>query len=208
VIPPIQHIPQRVDAADSLRSYTEATPVLYASNTFSVPYVTCYENPLQHRPAKPLIHLPKLLLPHRIQSIRSLSLFWLFDYDQLFEYRPPVPGIAEPKRLVTADWLRVWEVIASMQGLRHLSVDLVRDSRYIPKEKVWIWLESEDALLALIKTVTVPLRNFRMVMPFEEGARELEVGGRVWKLEKPDEGTEWSDRTFGWFDGHGFGFPP
>jgi len=151
----------------------------------------------RHRTAKALVHLPNLLLPERLQAIRSLSLFWVlrwlpYDYSQLPRYDGL--GMVSAASSMPTEWEQVWKAISSLKGLQHLSVDLSPDLQLC---RVEMWRAVEHMMLEQVKSVTAPLSSFRMLMPFNEGAKTLEVGGRVWELQRLGEVDSWQYGNLG-----------
>lgn len=91
--------------------YTEAIPVLYGDNTFSMPHL------------ESVISLADTILPQRFNSIRSVELGWYF-YIPYPLYAPEFQPIDYPPYDI-ATWKRVWSILANMEGLLQLRVDLV-----------------------------------------------------------------------------------
>lgn len=101
--------------------YTEAITVLYGDNRFSLLHL------------ESLISLQETILPRRLNAIRYLELGWyfyvpypLYTRTTFQEARGP---IREPMKQYPpydiATWERVWAILAQMEGLTELRVDLV-----------------------------------------------------------------------------------
>lgn len=93
------------------RVYAEAMPVLYGENTFSMLHL------------ESVIFLADTILPQRLNMVRSVELGWYFPipfplYSRKFQAMVHPP-------LDIATWERVWWILANMEGLRKLRIDLV-----------------------------------------------------------------------------------
>lgn len=102
-----------MDTRAKLPSYSETIEIIYASNHFMAT-----RHDIRHPSSFPS--------QERINAIRSLSVRWLLPGTPPFG---PNPDQAEShygrlsERQLT-DWERIWGVLASMQGLRRLRVEL------------------------------------------------------------------------------------
>ncbi|KAF2502137.1 hypothetical protein BU16DRAFT_1036 [Lophium mytilinum] len=167
--------------------YSEAISLLYSSTLFS----------FRLDVSGPLVHLPDLLLLQRFHAIRSLYLFWAPRWEGGSIWSGPLsPSIEE--------WELAWLVISSMKGLQNVYVDLAQ-TRFVslhPESLRERWQEMQPQILGPVKTVTTPLKSFRMVWPVE-GPVKVEVGGRIWQLETLDQETIAIDKQLGW-DSWGF----
>ena len=93
------------------RIYVEAIPILYECTTFSMPHV------------ESVMSLADTILPQRLNAIRSMELGLFFHIDcplQCRVYRSVKCPLWE-----IAIWETVWSILASMEGLVSLRVDLV-----------------------------------------------------------------------------------
>ena len=93
------------------RIYTEAIPVLYVETTFSMLHL------------ETLISLSETVLPNRLNLIQSVELGWYFYFPHP-HYCRKVQHLDRTRRDITT-WERVWSILADMEGLRMLRVDLV-----------------------------------------------------------------------------------
>ncbi|KAL2047291.1 hypothetical protein N7G274_001311 [Stereocaulon virgatum] len=88
--------------------YTEAISTLYTHNIFSTSSLYC------------ILHLNDLILPQRVNTIRSFTLYWTSgtlpqqtSHDHRYEYTSKY-----------TQWAIVWANLAAMQGLEDLRVEL------------------------------------------------------------------------------------
>ena len=95
------------------RIYTEAIPVLYGDTTFSMLHL------------ESVISLADTILPQRLNAIRSVELGWYFyiPFPLYMRTSRPEPMGYPPYDIAT--WERVWSILANMEGLMKLRVDLV-----------------------------------------------------------------------------------
>lgn len=129
--------------------------------------------------------LPLLLLPQRINTIRSLIFTWRFR--RYPPYVHPPESYREDQNLREESWTSIWNHIASMQNLQNIHVKLdVRD----------IWWGSfdpqvADMLLEPIRKVTTP-KIFSLTLPFPS-----DVTNRFrinpWSADKNWKGTDFWD---------------
>lgn len=140
----------RPNQADRDSRYSETVDLLYSSNVFTL-----------HDPAV-LHYLPSMLLPQRINSIRTLCFQW--------ELKEGSHGIGRPGNashsfeigaLYLELWVVPWQTMASMQGLQELRV------RLFVNRTSWGNLDGESVkpLLESIGKVTGP-KNFTLILPF------------------------------------------
>ena len=87
----------------------EAIPVLYEDITFSMIHL------------ESVILFAETILPQRFNTIRSIQLSWYFYY---FVSMRVFQSIGNPP-YDTATWKRVWSILANMENLIKLRVDLV-----------------------------------------------------------------------------------
>lgn len=93
-----------------MNRYSEAISLLYSENTFMIGNEAVLD------------YLPILLLPQRINAIRSLRFRWdlgISPVEILFPYEPHDVDPRSPNI-----WLSVWQNMAAMEGLRTLHVEL------------------------------------------------------------------------------------
>lgn len=120
-------------------------------------------------------HLPKMLFPKRLNAIRSLRFYYLIGAPPSI-HRPSdqCNGARALKKAKEHDnyyrktWLMSWNVLAKMEGLMELTIEL-----NIAKEgaaDMWTW---ED--LEVVKDVTRP-EKFSLIVPESMGSR---MAGRV-----------------------------
>ena len=110
------------------RIYAEATPVLYGENTFSMIHL------------ESLISLSEAILPHRLNTIRSVELGWYFYFPHHL-YSRKIQQLDRTSYSV-ATWERVWSILADMEGLRMLRVDLVgrwMEPLTAEQERLLVW---------------------------------------------------------------------
>ena len=110
------------------RIYAEAIPVLYGEFTFSMLHL------------ESLILLSETILPHRLNTIRSVKLGWYFCSPLPLYSRGIQHFDRTPRDIAT--WERVWSILANMEGLRMLRVDLV--GRWVKpmtaeQERLLVW---------------------------------------------------------------------
>ncbi len=93
------------------RIYTEAIQVLYGDTTFSMRHLADVDL------------FAATILPQRLNTVRSVELGWSF----YFPYPPYTRKLHYTRFDVTNidAWERVWSILANMEGLRKLRVDLV-----------------------------------------------------------------------------------
>jgi hypothetical protein len=126
--------------------YSEAISCIYSKNTFDTV-------------ASNVRYFPKLLLPQRLNSIRSLHFKWEFFESQL-PYPPGSPRHIQTLRDMESPyltWLKTWEVLAGMQSLSILHVNLL-DFFCNPG---WQNLSAEETTAVL-----APIINFRHLSSF------------------------------------------
>jgi len=106
--------------------------------------------------------LPLVMLPQRINSIRSLRVIWRI------RRTPPLGPQVDTKEVLQrrderrwADWTTIWHTLSTMSNLQSLHVKLQVLDFY------WGYLnpESSTKLLGPIKKVTIP-ENFTLSLPF------------------------------------------
>lgn len=119
--------------------------MLYDENTIEIDMKEC------------VIHLTRVLLPHRIDTIRYMLLHW--------RERQPTP-LDNAIRL--ENWHNFWSMIASMKGLVALVVQV-----HITHDQVYDWRHHEARLFEVAKSVTRPLK-FEIYLEWGLGALLLE----------------------------------
>ena len=110
------------------RIYAEAIPVLYGETTFSMLHL------------ESLIFLSETILPHRLNTIRSVELGWYFYFPHPLYSRGAQD--LDRTRHDIATWERVWSILADMEGLRMLRVDLVgrwMEPLTAEQERLLVW---------------------------------------------------------------------
>ncbi|KAF2502070.1 hypothetical protein BU16DRAFT_611851 [Lophium mytilinum] len=142
--------------------YTESIDLLYTANTFCL------------RQADPLMQLPLLLVTQRLHQIRSLN----FEYSLFNAFMEAEVVAKDDDPEAERDWHRVWRVMAGMQGLRSLFVELTL-SGFWDAEKFAV---NEPYILAPVRKLTTPLTEFRFRVPYQS-AGSVEVGGKTWRIE-------------------------
>lgn len=155
------------------RVYSEAIPTLYESHTFSLLHVI-------H-----LLHLPQRIPALRLNAIRTLRLRWHIRALPYYRrtYSTPKSLSSESKLAYpedTENWIRAWQIIASLRGLRKLYVVLI-DSARLWEEK---WLSLEEELLQPVKLVIQP-QWFELSLPYSTSNVELDMGASSCRLSKP-----------------------
>ena len=101
--------------------------------------------------------LPRYFLPQRLNRIRILYLTWRV---------PLVPR--EDELNENNVWLEVWQVVASMQGLRELHVHLESHHHSRLSWTEWFLNDVEDfTLLGPVQGVTRP-DVFDLLLPFDD----------------------------------------
>lgn len=139
--------------------YSEAIEILYSKNTFSMLHLGR------------LLHFSFTVLPQRMNAIRSLELGWylnsIYPYDTGCTWNSQNPPAPYDK----TTWERAWAILAGMDGLRNLRVDLV--GRWMAP----LPLEAELRMLSPATKVVNP---------------------RVWdlRLDWPNTGAQFEDAPF------------
>ncbi|XPS79009.1 hypothetical protein M3J09_011003 [Ascochyta lentis] len=152
------------------RLYSECIHYLYAEHTFSLLHAT-------H-----LLALPKRIPQQRLNAIRHLRLRWQI---RALPYLRRISSTKYAYHEDTANWERAWRVLASLKGIKSLSVTLIDPSAQdIWEEK---WLEHEAQLLEPVKQVA-GVRNFELVLPYASCDVERDMGGCGVRLMRPNEG--------------------
>jgi hypothetical protein len=121
--------------------------MLYACNTIILRMPEC------------ALYLDRVLLPQRINEIRSLELQWYVG-------EPPVTGSVRQEK-----WSRIWGLIATMESLMYAHIEL----HTLPK---WqhSWSRDEARLLDNVRFVTLP-KKFKLCLmwPKLEGSIPLQL---------------------------------
>lgn len=106
--------------------------------------------------------LPRYILPQRLNKIRVMHLAW---------HVPLIPY--EDELNENKVWLEIWQVVASMQGLRKLHVHLISQHNSLDYWKDWFLNDIEDfTLLGPVQAVTKP-DVFELVLPFDNQVYSL-----------------------------------
>ncbi|KAI9800270.1 MAG: hypothetical protein M1833_003384 [Piccolia ochrophora] len=115
-------------------SYSEAITILYAHTTFDLAGLDS------------LLFLSSTILPQRLNTIRSIDLFWDFRY-----LDSPYSDTARPFDFPhdVATWERAWRVLAGMEGLRELKVMLVDNDWTLDRV-------TEEKIFQPLRAVTQP----------------------------------------------------
>ncbi|KAF2628373.1 hypothetical protein BU25DRAFT_34285 [Macroventuria anomochaeta] len=153
------------------RMYSECIYYLYAHHTFSLLHAT-------H-----LLALPKHIPEQRLNTIQHLRLRWQI---RALPYLRRGNSSKYAYREDTENWERGWEILASMKGLKTLSVMLVDPSQH----GIWEnnWLELEGVILEPVKKARVA--EFEVVLPYASCDTERDMGSCGVRLRRPDEGEE------------------
>lgn len=129
------------------RTYLETISILYGYNTIQLRTPNC------------VMYLNRLLLPQRINEIRTLHLHW-------YVAAPPSADTVEYQ-----DWRKAWRSIASMEGLAHLRVELDTVS-----QRQHQWSCEESRLLEDVKLVTRPQKfELSLSWPTPQGGVPLQL---------------------------------
>jgi hypothetical protein len=144
--------------------YSEAINILYSGNTFIV------------RAPDILSHLPRMLLPRRLNSIRSLRFYYILGAPPSVHPPSRQPHNAkELKKLKNRNnyyrktWFMNWKTLAEMEGLMKLTVEL--DIAGGGADGMWT---VED--LEVVKSVTKP-EKLSLILPETMVGRMAGVGG-------------------------------
>lgn len=99
------------DADTRSGRYCEAIQIFHSCNQLKASKVTY------------VAHLPQILLPQRLNTVRAVHLEWVLNLDQVIftDYSAMSKAKYQPDRL----WRLAWSNIAAMEGLRNLDVKLV-----------------------------------------------------------------------------------
>lgn len=151
------------------RIYTEAMPVLYGENTFSMLHLYSVTS------------LAETVLPQRLHTIRKVELGWYFYVPYPLYRRRGKSVIGQPTTMDEcppydiATWERVWDILAGMEGLRELRVDLVgRWSETLTKDE-------EGMLLGPALKVERP-RVWEMRVEWDGGGVDWEGDGAPFRV--------------------------
>jgi hypothetical protein len=161
----------------SINRYSEAICYLYSANTF------------MSSDSEVMEHLPILLLPQRIDVIRSLTFLWVLPLDPLNvleqEARETYPEFFGRPGV----WKTIWHNISNMKGLQTLNVKL----------KVWpaawqsINKETATQLLLPIKEGVRP-KEFILSLPFPAMDGSTPLNTFPWSAVDGWEGIDpWDD---------------
>ncbi|CAD6570015.1 MAG: hypothetical protein ASARMPREDX12_003273 [Alectoria sarmentosa] len=147
--------------------YIEAIPVLYGDNTFSMLHL------------ESMISLADTILPQRLNGIRSVELGWYFYIPYPLYTRKFQPMDYPPYDIAT--WERVWFILANMESLMRLRVDLV--GRWIEP----LTADEERQLLGPAMEVKRP-RMWDMRIDWEDTEVDWEAQGAPFRIVR-DERT-------------------
>ncbi|KAF2810086.1 uncharacterized protein BDZ99DRAFT_476301 [Mytilinidion resinicola] len=150
--------------------YTEGIDLLYANTTFNIDEGPFFQDTLAE--------LPQLLLPQRLACIRSLNLRRSIQTVR--------HDVTKTVGFPTSRWETLWEIIASMRQLQHLSVDFFEDD-FLHGWGDTAILESEHApleelIIAPIEEMPVLLKSFYLSVPWPV-TREVEIAGKRWRIQ-------------------------
>ncbi len=149
------------------RIYAEAIPVLYEDTTFSMLHL------------ESVISLADTILPQRLNMIRSVELGWYFYFPYPLYTRKFQPMDHPPYDIAT--WERVWSILANMEGMKKLRVDLV--GRWIES----LTADEERQLLGPAMKVERP-RVWDMRIDWEDAEVDWEAQGAPFRVVR-DEAT-------------------
>ncbi|EPE33633.1 hypothetical protein GLAREA_06646 [Glarea lozoyensis ATCC 20868] len=129
--------------------YAEAIPYLYSANEFALVHSNVME------------YLPRLLLPQRIDTIRSLAFHWLHPMDPLQTLQQESQQTDTRFVGLPSTWNAIWGNISAMKGLRTLHVMLDVFAKH------WMSLNEDVAarLMQPIRKVVNPA-DFILSLPF------------------------------------------
>lgn len=143
------------------RVYAEAIPVLYGGTTFSMLHL------------ESVVCLADTILPQRLNAIRSVELGWYFYIPYPLYTRKFQPMDYPPYDIAT--WERVWSILANMEGLMELRVDLV--GRWIEP----LTTDEERQLLGPAMKVKRP-RVWDMRVDWEDAEVDWEAQGAPFRV--------------------------
>jgi hypothetical protein len=120
-----------------------------------------------------MYYLPSILLPQRINSIRSLLFEWSPESSMLSRpvgLQPDYPAdVQEEDQVQRGRWTTTWHVIASMQSLQDLHVNLYRNFHSWGSS---LNVESAKILVQPITEVTGPERfTLNLCFPAKNGRK-------------------------------------
>jgi hypothetical protein len=157
-----------------INRYTEAIPYLYSANTFELwqSYI--------------IQHMPRLLLPQRIDMIRSLTFHWHLNLDpgQILEQASQE---TDPRLIgLPGIWETIWENLSAMKSLHTLHVKLDVHALY------WRHLNQDFAtrLLRPIEKVVGP-KEFVLSLPFSVMDGSRPVSSFEWNIGDEWQGDPW-----------------
>lgn len=154
--------------------YSECIYFLYAHHTFSLLHAT-------H-----LLALPKRIPQQRLNAIRHLRLRWQI---RALPYLRRGSSTKYAYREDTENWEKGWAILASMKGLKSLSVTLVDPSA----QGIWEnnWLELEAVILEPVKKVKgLEKGGFEVVLPYQSCDAERDMGDCGVRFRRPNEVEE------------------
>lgn len=143
-------------------------PVLYGDTTFSILHL------------ESVIYLADTILPQRLNTIRSVELGWYFYIPYPLYTRNFQPMDYPPHDIAT--WEKVWSILANMEGLLKLRVDLV--GRWVEP----LTAHEERQLLGPAMKVKKP-RVWEMRIDWEGADVDWEAQGAPFRLVR-GEGPE------------------
>lgn len=131
-----------------------------------------------------LLALPKHIPQQRLNSIRHLRLRWQI---RALPYLRRGTSSKYAYREDTDNWEKGWALLASMKGVKSLTVALVDPSAH----SIWEnnWLELEAVILEPVKRV-VGLAQFEVVLPYASCDAERDMGSCGVRLRLPDGGED------------------
>lgn len=143
------------------RIYTEAMPVLYGDNTFSMLHL------------ESVMSLADTILPQRLNTIRSVELGWYFYIPYPLYTCKFQPMDYPPNDIAT--WERVWSILANMEGLVTLRIDL--KARWMEP----LTVDEERQLLAPAMVVRTP-RAWEMRLDWKDAGVDWEAQGAPFRV--------------------------
>jgi hypothetical protein len=112
------------------------------------------------------LYLPRVILPQRLTSIRSLYFLWYLEEPPIIRKRPKEHLHLRYDKDV---WTTMWQNLTMMTGLTDLGIQLYIDPIYHD----W-WAAEELELLQVVKSVKAP-KKFDMYLPFASTAKKSEL---------------------------------
>ncbi|GIZ48430.1 hypothetical protein CKM354_001149000 [Cercospora kikuchii] len=156
--------------------YHEAVDAIYRCNTFDF------------RRAASVNRLPHVILPHRLQQIRSMKISTAFSWPVLVDWKYPFDYLASSFRYRGPDhpkeWLAACRTLASMENLAYLEVTIaiwprdhrqgssVEDEAVLTLLKPLVEVRAKQFMVVLTTSLTPGIRKELEKAPFEISQRE------------------------------------